>query len=1254
MKIRQEINIIDTYMVATSGSFATSSAIVLLDTTEYVSPTYYFEVVASTSATLATEVYLRTTTGIGRATTTVPLGTTAYRVLRSSAFTPPTGSTEFVVTINNTAGANKGIIAARIIVIDNASDMTSTETQIEIGNQETAKTNTTSSALTSPKYWKYNSSKWDGTVTFAAEVSYQNTQTSSTTLYTTATTTTRSATYIGSPGVTYVQVEAWGAGGGGSIANAGGGGGGGGAYARSTTTVTAGTSHTLSIPAGGVTDTAASAGDATYDTNVVIADGGIGTADNTAGAGGNLTNTVGQVEFVGGSGGAGNTSGDVGGGGGGAAGPHGAGATVLTSAANVPNPGGQGDNGNGGAGGAAGTGDGASCPTSAGKPGINNTNGGGGGGGADGNATNTCTGGTGGYPGGGGGSSELAGATQAGGAGQMRLMETHGAVGIAIEEDNGSFTGWTFKAQIVSAGVATSTPSLVRSATFTPTDARHYRLVASTTHASAPYSIYNAKIIVDQSGTITKLEPQYLLANTSFNTVTGLKDFDTTFDPGEWTGVTNVYIHEANGAASGTGDVKLQSDPNGAPADIAGSDITNVIEVEQGSSNLTMPVLSATIDVNVTGTGTLNASRIIVQVAVAVAPEAVKITSAQNQRFRIGQTDTDISPITVIDGTTAEITLANDILIAIATTTGVMMEWDTSITTATIGGSASGKVSTTVSYSGTSILVIDVTSDFSASESIVISGLQYKNFASPEISTIDAITLHTDGSTAGSAAAGTPQLITIDDGRVFKIGKPPNYLSLNNGLISYYTFDGRNMYNNVADISGQSNNGFLNGQTSTTTIVGRIGQAVDFSDSDDYVNIGDMTTLETEDTATWAFWVKPNAFSGISFCYICKGNPNGETQMAWTILEGSTGFNGADEIQVKIPTVNTDILTLGGTDNSVLAVGMWTHVTVVFDGTLTGNDNRLKVYTNGVQQTLTFVDTIPATLLASTALARIADASDDSRNVNAVMDEVRIYNRALTAAEVLNLSKVGSTRISKSPDPGNLSGLLAHWTFDGKDMYTRVADVSGQGTHGFLNGQTSTTTAIGKVGQAIDFSDSDDYVNIGDMTALEGEDTATWSFWVKPNAFSGISYCFICKGNPNGETQMAWNILEGSTGFNGADELQVKIPTINTDILTLGGTDASVLAVGRWTHVAVVFDGTLSGNDNRLKIYTDGVQQTLSFVDTIPATLLASTALARIADASDDSRNVNAIIDDVRIYNRAMTAKEVLQLYYLGTSKIEP
>ena len=108
------------------------------------------------------------------------------------------------------------------------------------------------------------------------------------------------------------------------------------------------------------------------------------------------------------------------------------------------------------------------------------------------------------------------------------------------------------------------------------------------------------------------------------------------------------------------------------------------------------------------------------------ALSTVGVSSDADRIFEYNQATTSIGTITVTD--TGTITAANDIRIKISTTT-VRMLWDTTDTTATFGGTASGKVSNPVSYEGGgSILVVPVDSNFSNGDTLTISGLSFAQF----------------------------------------------------------------------------------------------------------------------------------------------------------------------------------------------------------------------------------------------------------------------------------------------------------------------------------------------------------------------------------------------------------------------------------------------------------------------------------------------------------------------------------------------
>ncbi len=173
--IEQEINMIDNTGINLGGT----SNSVLIDTNNYSGSnvSYYFEVVGNvTSGTgTVTLTYNAGTgaipcTGCGESTISVTVGTTLQRY-RSAAFTP-TGAQD--ASITSSSGTGRTFNAARIVVVQ--SDSTSinkTVTQIEVGDNDST-TSTTDVPVNSRKYWHYDASKYDGTVTVYFEANINN------------------------------------------------------------------------------------------------------------------------------------------------------------------------------------------------------------------------------------------------------------------------------------------------------------------------------------------------------------------------------------------------------------------------------------------------------------------------------------------------------------------------------------------------------------------------------------------------------------------------------------------------------------------------------------------------------------------------------------------------------------------------------------------------------------------------------------------------------------------------------------------------------------------------------------------------------------------------------------------------------------------------------------------------------------------------------------------------------------------------
>jgi hypothetical protein len=187
--------------------------------------------------------------------------------------------------------------------------------------------------------------------------------------------------------------------------------------------------------------------------------------------------------------------------------------------------------------------------------------------------------------------------------------------------------------------------------------------------------------------------------------------------------------------------------PNGASYDYYGYNRHNfnICAIDSGDI-LEQKIANTAMDVWLTG--------------YTLAVSTPTISSAANQTFIIGDPATAISTITVAGGDAGNVTAADDIRIRIPA--GFNMVWDSSDTTATIGGGAAGKVSTTVSYEDSdATLVLDVTSDFAASESVTVAGLSFTDFTAE--SSADNLDLET----------GNDGAVTDTDDKTVSIIEPP-------------------------------------------------------------------------------------------------------------------------------------------------------------------------------------------------------------------------------------------------------------------------------------------------------------------------------------------------------------------------------------------------------------------------------------------------------------------------------------------------
>lgn len=457
----------------------------------------------------------------------------------------------------------------------------------------------------------------------------------------------------------------------------------------------------------------------------------------------------------------------------------------------------------------------------------------------------------------------------------------------------------------------------------------------------------------------------------------------------------------------------------------------------------------------------------------------------------------------------------------------------------------------------------------------------------------------------------------------------PN-LAGSTGLIAWWTFDGKDVVNGVfRNISTTSTfYGRPSGiSTSTFYVPGKIGQGVRFDGNDDVVVAGDMTNADNVSSLSVSVWVKPAVADTSAMTFFSKTRTGFDT---WFVAR-----NGFEQYWVEMCNAST---CADAISDSSFADTNWHHLVGVYNGT------DVRLYVDGVS-----ADATPPSLTGT-----LKDRSDSicfggawngsscsqSYTGGGLLDDARIYSKALSASEVLQLYNEGAgTKQGVVSKKGLNTGLVGWWTFDGKDVVSgRVNDISGNGNNGTLSGiSTSTFYTVGKIGQGFKFDAVDDYVDVGDLSGVEGKTALSVSLWVKSTETENVSVAdtIIAKSGSGADTfELYWEQNES-----------VSFCVVGSSGTSCGGADTAIasyangipIGSGRnWYHIAGVYD-SVAGN---VKVYVNGVLG--GTTGSLSSLTQNSTHTIKIGTTWSGT------IDDVRIYNRALSASEVLQLYNQG------
>lgn len=455
----------------------------------------------------------------------------------------------------------------------------------------------------------------------------------------------------------------------------------------------------------------------------------------------------------------------------------------------------------------------------------------------------------------------------------------------------------------------------------------------------------------------------------------------------------------------------------------------------------------------------------------------------------------------------------------------------------------------------------------------------------------------------------------------------------NSGLQAHWTFDAKTIdwnANTVSDVSGNGNTGTLVFMdVSSNQIIGKRAQAIYTNGYDNSISLATNPISDVSQSNSVCAWVKNNDISQF---------PGGWYQ---TFLNMFTDNNNGISIGSVVNAGNLFVAYRSGgnyygaqSTSAVFVNNVWVHVCYVWNG------SGLNLYANSISLATTTNTDGAGSLNTIGARNNIGDGAWLGS-----IDDLRIYNRALSAKDVELIYKSGALALNTSPSktvvmqrtPTNFltNGLVGYWSFDGSKINwgtNTATDSSGYGNNGALTGMSTTTSPVqGKIGQAMFFDGVDDRMSIPYASQYNIRNAISFSVWIKrTTGFSQLQDDFILSRPP------AWYFYDAYNSGNIRGDVYI-------DSTRRAALTTSVPFDGKWYHIIYTYD-----SDTRTaNIYKNGV-----LADSVTLTglgnYLIDASMANFIDMGSHSLGRGIVLDEPRIYNRALSVSEVKQLYNQG------
>ena len=414
-------------------------------------------------------------------------------------------------------------------------------------------------------------------------------------------------------------------------------------------------------------------------------------------------------------------------------------------------------------------------------------------------------------------------------------------------------------------------------------------------------------------------------------------------------------------------------------------------------------------------------------------------------------------------------------------------------------------------------------------------------------------------------------------------------------LLMHLTLD-----NTLNDASGNGNNGsFPGGSRNPVYAPAAINEGLNFDGNNDYITASDF---DPGSNFTVSLWVRPDSSSDLD-AYIEHVRTNQRNDFF-------LGYDNAYD-QIIIELEDTNQFEGGACGDPKFCTGVslspnrWHHLTVTVTPT------TLTLYVDGEQA---YSVSHGTTVTFNPGIWMMGGDSDSNPNsvansdyFDGRLDDIRVYNEVLDQEDI-----------------SELTGLRGWWKLDECSLASPgdVIDSSGNGNNGSpVNG---ATVSSGKICNGGSFDGSNDYIEVPDDGSLDIRQYLTVMAWIRPDIIPASGLKSIVSKDENYEFHI-----------NSAGRIYWWWQNSGGTVRSF--TSTTTLSAGSWYHVAIVYE------PGSQRILINGVERgSRSYNENL---INNNDPLHIGADQYFAGREFDGLIDEVKIFERALTTEEINDYY---------